>query len=344
MSAESASGMKAWIKIVLATLGAVLVGFLAFLGYQYSLAKDLAEKLPTAGETISFTDRGVADKFLMSQFSFAKAPLERVGDVVILESVIDPSDSESRIVLGQKDGLEGVMLGKVRGGDVEVLLSDGTNKSDLAAVRDGVVVFTVSESPLLFPEEIQGASVIEPPESTEREETGKADGPVPLIIETQSDKTVVETRLAGGLFAFDLTEKKLSSLGAGKSPRAYGRDAVLAISDEGVVVINAFTGARATLIPYRGGNALGSSLSENGMIAALRRDASATVELFRISDAGGVYLGQIFSASPMYGTAILGEGHIFVRTGRDTVALYALSEDLSTVQPHIAELGLLMPN
>lgn len=344
MSAESAFGTKAWIKIILAALGAVVIGFLAFLGYQYSLVKDLSEKLPSKGETISFTERGVAETFLMSQFSFAKAPLEHVQDTVILESVKDPSDSESQIILGQKNGVEGVVLGRIRGADLEVLLSDGTSKSDLSVVRDGVAVFSVTQSPFLFPEDTQDVPTIEPPESTEPEETGKADGPLPLIVEVRKDVPLPDESIEAGLFGFDLKEKTLLALGVGKSPRPYGRDAVVAISDEGVVVINVYTGARATLISYRGGNALGSSLSENGMIAALRRDASATVELFRITDAGGVYLGQIFSASPMYGTAILGEGHIFVRTGRDTVALYALSEDLSTVQPHIAELGLLMPN
>lgn len=345
MSVELTSFFRmAWVKVLLAVIGAIIIGFVAYAVYQYSLGKDLAEKLPETGETIAFTDTGIADMYLMSEFSFSKAPLERIGDVNILESVPLPGTTDSRIVLGQKDGVRGVILGSIKAGSIEVVLADETNKSDLVVMPEGIAVFAVANRPTLFPEEVSALILADDTDSAEPEESGSASGPVPLIIESRNENIENAPLVSGGLFGYNLVTKELYSLGAGKSPRAYGPNAVIAIAPEGVVVVDALTASRGTLISYRGGDAHGSALSPNGTIAAVRREGSATVEFFRIADGMGIYLGQIFSASPMYGTAILGEGHIFVRTGKDTVALYSLSEDVSTVQPHIAELGLLMPN
>jgi hypothetical protein len=334
----------AWVKVLLAVIGAIVIGFIAYAGYQYSLGKDLSEKLPQTGETIAFTDSGIAEMYLMSEFSFSKAPLERIEGISVLESVILPGSKDSRIVLGQKDGTRGVILGSIKGGSLEVLLADGTNKSDLVVTPEGIAVFAVQNRPALFPEQIPTPVASDDTDSAEPEETGSASGPVPLIIESGIENAEDTPSISGGLFGYNLETKELYSLGAGKSPRAYGPNAVIAIAPEGVVVVDSLTASRVALISYRGGDSHGSALSPNGTIAAVRREGSATVEFFRITDGMGIYLGQIFSASPMYGTAILGEGHIFVRTGKDTVALYTLSEDVSTVQPHIAELGLLMPN
>ncbi len=334
----------AWVKILLALIGAVLIGVFAYYGYQYYLLQNLSEKLPDSGETIAFTDRGIADTFLMSEFSFNRAVLERVGDVTILESRDMPQNAGKRVVLAQKDNTSGVILGVVSAGVFEALLSDGTNKSDLAVTADGTAVFAVAARPAFFPEDIPAAAADDTKDSTEPDEVGSAEGPVKLIVAPVSDVREKNVSTPGGIFAFDINDKKLRSLGRGKSPRPYGSDAVIAIASEGVVVVDVGDGSRVTLISYRGGDASGSALSPNGTIAALRREGSSTVEFFRIAGGMGVYLGQIFSASPMYGTAILGEGHIFVRTGKDTVALYALSDNVSAVTPQFAELGLLMPN
>jgi hypothetical protein len=333
----------AWFKIVLACIVAALIGIVAFYAYQQYLKQNLSEKLPETGTAIAFTERGVADTFLMSGFSFNRAPLERVGDVSILESKDSPIDSNVRVVLAQRDGVSGVVLGTVKGGVFESLLDNGTNKSDLVVTKDGIAVFAVATQPAYFPEEVSvSENTPDDADSTEPDEVGSVDGPG---ITNKAAPAPADTfSVSSKLFAFDIATKKMYSLGLGKNPRAYGPDAVVAIAPEGVVVVNVVSASRATLISYRNGDAHGSTLSPNGTIAAVRREGSPTVEVFRVTDGMGIYLGQIFSTSPMYGTAILGEGHIFVRTGKDTVALYALSNDVAAVQPHIAELGLLMPN
>lgn len=331
----------AWFKILVACIVAALIGIVAFYAYQQYLKQDLSEKLPETGTPIAFTERGVADTFLMSGFSFNRAPRERVGDVSILESKELPTDANVRVVLAERDGVSGVVLGTVTGGVFEALLENGTNKSDLVVTKDGIAVFAVATQPAYFPEEVSAPDVAsDDTDSSEPDEVGSVDGPVAVSESFAEDAYST----SGKLFAFDIGTKKLYSLGLGKNPRSYGPDAIVAIAPEGVVVVNAISGSRAVLISYRNGDAHGSTLSPNGTIAAVRREGSPTVEVFRVTDGMGIYLGQIFSTSPMYGTAILGEGHIFVRTGKDTVALYALSNDVAAVQPHIAELGLLMPN
>ncbi|MBY0538822.1 hypothetical protein K2P56_00110 [Patescibacteria group bacterium] len=331
----------AWVKILLALVVAVILGVIAYYGYQYSLRSNLSEKLPETGSTVMFSDQGIAERFAMTQFSFTQIPPERVGDTVILESKPSPTVTGEEIVLMQKDGVPGIMLGTKNKSEISVLLDDGTNKSDLLVTPEGIAVFAVSARPALLPEDPKPEDTSLPVDTSESEveEVGSADGPVVL-----SAFVAPPVTSAGGLFAFNLQSKKTVPLGAGKSPRLSELGGVLAVSPEGVVEVNPFTGERVIVVQYRGGDAAGSALSNDGSIAALRRDNSSTVEFFRISGMRGVYLGQIFSSSPMYGTAILGEEHIFVRTGKDTVALYALSDDPSAVQPNFAQLGLLLPN
>lgn len=331
----------AWFKILLACVGAVVIGILAFYGYQYYLGKTLSEKLPEAGSTVMFSDRGTAETFSMTQFSFTQVPPERVGDMLILESKQSPGVEGEYIVLAQKEGVSGTMLAKKSTNGLEILLDDGTNKSDLLVTPEGVAVYAVTTAPTYLPEDIAAPTSQDEPAESAEEEIGSADGPVVLSAQASG---MASAGTLGGLFAFNLQNKKLNALGAGKSPRLSEAGSVLAIGPEGVVEVEALSGSRYVVVQYRGGDATGSALSDNGSIAALRRDGSSTVEFFRVSGSRGVYLGQIFSASPMYGTAILGEEHIFVRTGKGTVALYALSDDPSAVQPNFAELGLLLPN
>lgn len=331
----------AWVKMLLALIVAVVLGVIAYYGYQYYLGQNLSEKLPETGSTVMFSDQGIAETFAMTQFSFTQVPPERIGDTVILESKPSPTETGVDIVLIQKDGARGVVLAKKSAQGIEVLLDDGTNKSDLVVTPEDIAVFAVSTRPALLPAKPEPEDPSQPVDTSESEEEviGSADGPVVIEIPSAPPATS-----AGGLFAFGLQNKKLTSLGLGKSPRLSDIGSVVAVGPEGVVDVNPFTGLRSTIVQYRGGDAPGSALSNNGSIAALRRDGSSTVEFFRIANMRGIYLGQIFSVSPMYGTAILGEEHIFVRTGKDTVALYALSDDPSAVQPNFAELGLLMPN
>lgn len=331
----------AWFKIVIAAIVAVLLGVIAFYGYQYYLQKNLSEKLPESGSTVMFSDRGMAETFSMTQFSFTQVPPEKVGDILILESKQSPMDADEQIILAQKEGGFGVMLAKRKDAGIEVLLDDGTNKSDLLVTPEGVAVFAVATQPAFLPDDIEVPGEEEDLNESDEVEEGSATGPV--VISVPRTEPVAATAV-GGLFAFDLKSEKTISLGAGKSPRLSELGSVVAIAPEGVVDIDAVSGARFTVVQYRGGDAAGSALSEDGSIAALRREGSSTVEFFRVSGMRGIYLGQIFSVSPMYGTAILGEEHIFVRTGKDTVALYALSDDPTTVQPNFAELGLLLPN
>lgn len=331
----------AWVKLLLACIGAVVIGFLAYVGYQYAIGKNLSEKLPTAGEKVVFSDRGMAETYEMTEFSFTEIPPEVVAGMTLLESKSVPTGKGQSVVIAKKPETTSMLLGLRTGDEIASLLDDGTNKSDLVVTQEGIAVFAVAARPTFFPEDVASVSN-DDADSNEPDEEGSAMGPVVIPI-TKATPAESSTSL-GGLYAFDLETKKVLFLGSGKSPRLSPSGSILAIGTEGVVDIDPITGSRIVVISYRDGDAPGSSLSSDGSIAALRRDGSATVEFFRVTDSRGVYLGQIFSSSPMYGTAVLSEEHIFVRTGKDTVSLYALTDDSTTVQPRFAELGLLLPN
>lgn len=323
----------------------VIIAVLGFLGYQVSASQNLTNQLPESNSEIAFSDTGVTERFLLSHFSLLAQPRIHVGEAVIVESQKIPGSAD-QAVLAEVPHTEGTVLGLLHGnGNFEPVLSDGTQKTDLHVVKGTTVVYTVLLNPVVWPD-AQAVSQNAIPESDEQIEEGHATGPVDTGVDYKTNATDNQAfPLAGGiLFAFNLgTDSAPRSLGAGKSPRLMSDGSVVAVAHDGIVKIDAASGARTVLFAYQGGDDAGGTLSPDGTVALLHTKGNSVSDVYAIAGGKVTAVGSIISTSPTFGAAFADNEHIFLRTGRTSVALYKLPDDTASLKPPTAHLSIIAP-
>lgn len=311
----------------------------AYIGYQAFAVGHLSRQLPEGSTSISFSDTGVLETFLLSDFSLLAQPRIRVGDAIILESQDLPTAGE-KAVLATVPNTYGTVLGVVHGnGNFEPKLSDGTMKTDLRVVGANRVVYTVSSRPVVW--EDSTALVLVDDEANVIE--GSATGPV----DTGVDYTGIADRksIPGGmLYSFDLTSDTVpQNLGTGKSPRVTTSGFLVALSPEGIVRIDATTAARKVMLAFEGGDAVGSTISSDGTVALLHSEGNSISSAYALTKDTATLIGSIVSLVPTYGATFADDTHIFLRTDRKSVALYLIPDDIAALKPPTAHLSIIAP-
>jgi|CXWL01.1.fsa_nt_gi hypothetical protein len=325
-----------WLSISFTVVGLLAVLAVLFFVQQYFSSKNLSAKLPQDTSSIQFTDAGVAERFHLSGFSLLAEMRMRVAGATVLES--QPSSVEGeKIVLVMQPDVPGTTLGVVyANGNFEPLVADGTFKTDLVVTRSGVAVYSVASSPVIWESAVDAS--VEEEEATAPDEVGTADGPVNLGL------TPTPITSGGTLFALDVSKDKTPrSLGAGKNPRLLEDGTLIAITPDGVEKINATTGSHQLLLAYTAGDAVGSTISADGTVALLRSEGNSVSDAYAIANGKATAIGSIVSLVPTFGASFADSSHIFLRTGRSSVALYLLPEDTAALKPPTAHLSIIAP-
>lgn len=112
-------------------------------------------------------------------------------------------------------------------------------------------------------------------------------------------------------------------LGEGRSPRLFSDDSVIALSQEGIVVIAVDTGARTLLMNSVGASGLGGAISPDGSVFTIP-NATESVSFFALQGEGNApgYQGMLpVSDGVQKDITFMDEAHVAVR-GTDTISVY----------------------
>ncbi len=326
-----------YIKWALAVL---IIALLAGVGYWYynrSAGEEILKELPAAGNSVQFSDSGLSERFVFSNYALLSQPKERVGNAEVYESAPSPVSGE-KIVLASLPDEAGTVLGIVHSnGNFEPVVVDGTEKVDLRVMKDGTAVFAVLYDVAVWPEDIAAEDLSD----DGVEETGTAEGPVSF---EEAPPMPLPAPVSGMLYAFNVqTRGEVRSLGAGRSPRITADGALIAITPAGLAEVNPATGARTILAAYKNGDSIGSTISANGSIALLHREGNAVADVFHIANGAASPAGSIVSMVPFYGAAFVDDAHLLLRTAKNEAALYTLPTDTASLKPPTVSLSIMSP-
>lgn len=335
---ETPQGARSpFIRIISTVLVLALVAGAAYFAYRYMAAAEVLDELPPDGNSVSFVDTGLTERFVFSNFALLAEPTVRMGDAVILESVASPVSGE-KVVIAALPNEPGTVLGIIHAnGNLEPVVVDGTEKVDLHVLSDGTAVYGVLYDIVVWPDTL--AALDDNDDGVVEE--GYAEGPVAAVAEAVPQ---APSYGSGMLYAFNIaTRGEARSLGEGRSPRVTADGALVAITPVGLVRINPENGARTILAGYRNGDSVGATISANGSIALLHSEGNAVADVFTISGAGATPAGSIVSLDPFYGSAFIDDAHILLRTGKDRAALYRLPTDTASLKPPTVSLSIISP-
>jgi hypothetical protein len=323
-----------YIKVLTILLVLALIAGAGYLYYRYSTSERVLKELPAEGNSVEFTDTGLTERFVFSNYALLSQPKERVGNAEVYESALSPVSGE-KIVLAALPDEEGTVLGIVHSnGNFEPVVVDGTEKVDLHVMKDGTAVFAVLYDVAVWPEDAADSD-------DDVEETGAAEGPVSF---EEAPPMPLPAPVSGMLYAFNVqTRGEVRSLGAGRSPRITADGALIAITPAGLAEVNPATGARTILAAYKNGDSIGSTISANGSIALLHREGNAVADVFHIANGVTSPAGSIVSLDQFYGASFIDDSHLLLRTGKDQAALYTLPTDTATLKPPTVSLSIISP-
>lgn len=326
-----------WPKGAVLLLGVIVLVVLVFVFQQSISGGSLKRQLAGKGEDIIFTELGKAEKYSNQPPELVQIKPIHVGAYDVLESHPSPFSEQEKIVLATNSENAETVLGILKSDNsMQVLVTSTLLKTDLAVTGEGVAVFAEHVRPV--------AMVTHPDEADDSEIVGEgsAEGPVDSGVSFNT-KSYPQGSGRTLLYAVDLksAQPTVIPLGPGAHPRVVGEESIIAITPEGISRINVRTSDRLTVVSRLGENGLGSGLSSDGSLAALRAEGNEIVTLYKIVGDESTTLGMLYTPGPVSGVALVDENHIFVRNTVNDVTFYSGPKSAYEVSPPVAHLKLL---
>lgn len=332
------SGQR-WKRI--ATLvGIALILFGAgYAGYQLFLNQKTVTLLPKKGETVTFVESGIPERYAMSEGNLLKRMTEsyRQTNIVTYEHLASPFSEDERVALAIAPDIKGTVLGIFKADDsLDILVSGETNKSDLLVTEGGIAVYSaqkIVDSPVVAPvPEVVGADRSE----DTKIETGHAGPPANLVASAAKSGPNVGV---GELYAVNIKTGKIRPLGSGRSPRLLPDGSVLALAHEGVVLVNPLTGVRTVLLQWPGADGILGGISKSGNMIAVAGSDGQSADFFRL-EKGSAYtlahIGRFDKKTGAKSLAFIDDSRFFVRESAQLARLFSVpTEKLPIAVPSL---------
>jgi len=311
-----------WIPLGIAV---VVLGIVAYFGYQFYLSERTARELPPEGTVVTFSDGYRGEQYEFADRSLVRVPdVSKDNNVVIYEEVQSPLSIEEKVILAATPD-----IGKIAGilkanGRITLLMTANTNKSELVAHKN-LAVFTVApEIRLPDPVPVEEGSEVNTPEHT-----FTSDGQEEIELPPPpSPGTYPE------LYLVELDTGAIRALGAGRSARFADDTTIVALAQNGIVRIDLTTLTRTLVLSHA--NAMRGALSPSGSLALVPSGDGASLDFYRIEENAAPWFGLLKRDQPIpFRAAFPDEEHFFLHTsGQSEVWYYNIpTEKLPAATP-----------
>ncbi len=318
-------------------IGVLVLLVVLFFGYRFVSYQLGLSKLPPQNTPVTFVGpSGIGEQYLVKGSSLALNRTVLENGVIITESVDSPIQSGEKVVLFRAPGVEGIIAGIAHAnGTLTALVSGGTNKADLLVRNDGLAVFTVG--PVGAPASEETSSPEDEIEN-EVEETYTATGPTTISAAPEAIAPAAQ------LIALNIGTGSILPLGVGYSPRLLANGSVIALTPDGIALIDPVSRNRSMLLKQSMTGLTPGRISPSGQAVALVGPENASVELYRVNPSVQTPVVNVgfleWDGRPLQ-LAFADDTHFFVRASNTSTHYYAMPTEKVQAATPIVSISLI---